>query len=102
MTAYMIIQATIEDRDSFAAYSKEVPPLVSQFGGKYIAMGQADLLEGTYNPASAVISEWPSKEAALKFWHSPEYAEKIKLREGTGTFNVTLVDGIATKNEDIK
>jgi uncharacterized protein (DUF1330 family) len=44
-----------------------------------------------------VISEWPDRAAALRFWQSPEYAEARKLREGTGSFQVVLVDaeGIA-------
>jgi uncharacterized protein (DUF1330 family) len=90
----MIIQATIDDREAFAAYSQQVPPLVARFGGKYIAMGHATLLEGSFSPASVVVSQWPDKDTALRFWHSPEYAEMIKLREGTGTFNVMLADGI--------
>ena len=44
-----------------------------------------------------MISEWPDRAAALRFWHPPEYAEARKLRAGTGTIQVVLVDadGIA-------
>jgi uncharacterized protein (DUF1330 family) len=31
-------------------------------------------------------------QAALDFWNSPEYREAVKLREGTGTFRVTLLE----------
>jgi uncharacterized protein (DUF1330 family) len=95
MNAYLVIQATITDPTAFAEYTKAVPPLVAQFGGKYIAMGPAELLEGDYEMKSMVISEWPNKQSALAFWHSDEYRAKIKYREGTGTFNVTLVEGLS-------
>jgi uncharacterized protein (DUF1330 family) len=41
-----------------------------------------------------VLAKFPSREAARAFWHSPEYAEAKKLREGKGTFYVTILDGL--------
>ncbi len=36
-------------------------------------------------------------DAARRYWLSPEYAALKRLREGTGTFRVILVDGLATE-----
>ena len=44
---------------------------------------------------SALVSEWPSREHALRFWNSSEYAAAKKLREGTGNFQVLLIDAPA-------
>ena len=53
----------------------------------------AQLLEGGFGDgASMVISEWPSKEAALAFWNSPEYAEAKKLREAIADCQVLLIE----------
>ena len=41
-----------------------------------------------------MLAKFPSREAARAFWHSPEYAEAKKLREGKGTFYVTILDGL--------
>ena len=41
-----------------------------------------------------VIQKWPDAQTAQKFWNSPEYAQVKRLREGTGTFRVMLVEGI--------
>ncbi len=95
MTAYLIIQAVVTDPKGFSEYTKVVPALVNKFGGTYIAMGPSELLEGEYAPKSMVISQWPDKQSALDFWHSAEYRDVIKYREGTGTFNITLVEGLA-------
>jgi uncharacterized protein (DUF1330 family) len=67
---------------------------VERFGGRYVLMGSAaEVLEGAWTDGGgAVISEWPDRAAALSFWHSPEYAAAKRLREGTGQFQVVLID----------
>ena len=95
MKAYMIVTAAIADRQAFiAGYGAAAGALVEKFGGKYVLRGPgAMLLEGGFGDgASMVISEWPSKEAALAFWNSPEYAEAKKLREGVAECQVLLIE----------
>jgi uncharacterized protein (DUF1330 family) len=92
---YMIVIADLSDRARFLAeYARVVPPLVESFGGRYLLHGGGgEFLEGGWcDRASALVSEWPSKDAALRFWNSPEYAEAKKLREGTGRFQVLLIE----------
>lgn len=96
MTAYMIVTATIADRDAFiAGYGQAAAALVEKFGGRYVLRAPgAELLEGQFGAgASIVISEWPSKEAAQAFWNSPEYAEAKKLRAGLAECQVLLIEG---------
>ena len=96
MPAYMIISAKISDRDAFInGYGKAAAALVAQFGGRYVLRAPGvELLEGEFgNGASVVISEWPDKQTARKFWNSPEYAELKKLRDGLAQCQVLLVEG---------
>ena len=67
---------------------------MEQFGGRYIMMAKgAQVLEGDMDPdASVVISEWPDKETALRFWNSAEYAEVKKLREGIAVARVVVIE----------
>jgi uncharacterized protein (DUF1330 family) len=95
MAAYMIVTADIRDRDAFReGYGKAAGALVQQFGGRYLLMGPgATLLEGDFGDgASMVISEWPDKDSALRFWNSPEYAEVKKLREGLADCQVLVIE----------
>lgn len=100
MKCYMIVFGVFTDFERFmSGYQQVVGPLVARFGGRYVLMGSdATVLEGRW-PAGggAVISEWPDRAAALRFWNAPDYAQARKLREGTGEFQVVLVDapGIA-------
>lgn len=95
MPAYMIVTAKIADRDAFiSGYGTAAAKLVAQFGGKYVLRGPgAMLLEGGFGDgASMVVSEWESKDAALAFWNSPEYAEVKALRDGIADVQVLLIE----------
>lgn len=95
MPAYMIIAASIVDRDRFVAgYGKAAAELVARFGGRYVLRAPGALrLEGAFGDgASVVISEWPDRESALAFWNSPEYAEAKALRDGLADVQVLLVE----------
>ena len=95
MPAYMIVTARIADRDAFiAGYGQAAAALVTRFGGRYVLRGTgAELLEGSWGDgASMVISEWPDKAAARRFWDSPEYAEARKLRDGIADCQVLLIE----------
>ncbi len=93
---YMIVLGAFTDFERFmAGYQQAVAPLIERFGGKYIVVGSDLLPLETDFPGGggAVISRWPDRAAALAFWNSPEYAKVKPLREGTGQFQVVLVDG---------
>ncbi|MEO0996840.1 MAG: DUF1330 domain-containing protein [Pseudomonadota bacterium] len=90
--ALMIIQATITDPGRFAEYAKRTPALVSEHGGRYIAMrSEVQVLEGAADDRKVVISAWPSLAAARAFWDSDAYAELKALRAGAADVQVTLV-----------
>ncbi|WP_430443731.1 DUF1330 domain-containing protein [Sphingorhabdus contaminans] len=95
MPTYMIVTAKIADRDAFiSGYGTAAAKLVEQFGGRYVLRGPgAELLEGNFGDgASMVISEWPDRETAKRFWNSAEYAKAKKLREGVADVQVLLID----------
>jgi uncharacterized protein (DUF1330 family) len=95
MPAYMIVVASIADRQRFiAGYGAAAAELVERFGGHYLLRGPgAELLEGGFGEgASVVISEWPDKESARRFWDSPEYAEAKALRADIAECQVLLIE----------
>lgn len=95
MAAYMIVYAKINDREKFiSGYAPVASKLVAKHGGKYLVRApQAQVLEGTLKSGmSVVISEWPSKQAILDFWNSPEYQAAKILREGVADCEVSIVE----------
>lgn len=96
MTAYLIVNAVIHDRDAFmrSGYPAASAELVTRFGGRYLMRTPgAELLEGQFGQgASIVMSEWPDVDAARRFWTSPEYREVKQLREGLAECQVLVVE----------
>ncbi len=68
---------------------------MERFGGHYLfrAPGATSLEGSLGNGYSVVISAWPDRAAAEAFWHSPQYREVAKLREGICDVEVQLVEG---------
>ena len=97
MAAYLVVEAVITDRKKFAAYAQRVPDAVTRAGGEYIVLGgEAETLEGDWGEERLVVHRWPDMDAARRFWHSDEYRDIKRLREGTGRFRVMLVQGCST------
>ena len=95
MSAYMIVQATVTNPEKFAEYAERTPAVVEKFGGRYLVLGRdVDTLEGDWEHQSVVISEWPSMEAARRFWQSPEYEELKQTRKSALDAVVLLVNGV--------
>ena len=93
MKALMIIRASLTNLEKFKAYSAMAPGVVQQFGGKYVCIRtESEQLEGEDDSRKIVISEWPSMDAARKFWHSHAYQEIKKLRKDAATINVYIVE----------
>jgi len=95
MPAYMIVYASIKDRDKFLqGYAPVASRLVEKFGGKYLVRAQgSEVLEGSLKPGmSVVISEWPDKQSILDFWNSTEYQAAKLLRAGVADCEVTIIE----------
>jgi len=95
MSAYILVCGKIYDFEKFKPYAEAAAKLVAQNGGVYLVRGgETQALEGEWDADNKlVISKWPDRQTALRFWNSPEYREVSALREGCGEFTVTLVDG---------
>jgi len=93
MGAFMFIQANITDPEQFMEYAKRAPALIQQHGGRYRCMrGAVEQLEGKPDNRKIVVSEWPSMEAAKKFWDSPAYQQLKEVREGAAEIDVFLCE----------
>lgn len=96
MAAYLIGNITITDPERFPAYRERVPAVIAQYGGQYLVRGGAvHPLEGELGIDRFVVLEFPSLEAARRFYDSPEYAPLLKLRTETTRSHVAFVEGYA-------
>jgi uncharacterized protein (DUF1330 family) len=91
---YLIAHATVTDPEKWAQYVATSKIALDKFGGRPIVRGgRHEIVEGN-GVARNVILEFPSYEHAIGYARSPEYAEAKVLREGAGTVDITIVEGV--------
>jgi uncharacterized protein (DUF1330 family) len=91
---YLVVQGVVSDRVGFRNYVAALPPLYEKYGGFYVAVGPVgQVLEGTPDFQSLVISQWPSCDAVRAFWFDPDYRKLVEARQAWGRFDVVLIEG---------
>ncbi len=91
---YVIAHAEVTDPEKWAEYVAKSKVALDKFGGKPIVRGgRCEIVEGSGRQRN-VILEFPSYEAAHGYATSPEYAEARKSREGAGTIDIVVVEGV--------
>lgn len=95
MKYYAIAEIDIVDQGWVADYVKNVTPMLERYGGRYLARtSKIDKLEGDRKPPQLVVLvEFPSKEAAERFYQSEEYRPYLQARKAGGKNEFILVAG---------
>lgn len=94
MAAYVMGEIEVTDPALYEEYRKQVLPVVTRYGGKFIVRGGAvETLEGGWAPKRFVALEFPSMEQARKWYRSEEYAPLIKLRQQASRGKLMIVEG---------
>lgn len=95
MAAYVLAEVQITNPEGYKEYTAVVPATIAQYGGKFLARGGAvQALEGEWPQVRRVIIEFPSKEAALAWYHSSEYAKPKAMRQANSQGRLLLLEGV--------
>jgi uncharacterized protein (DUF1330 family) len=93
MKAFVIAAETVKDEAMFSEYRKVVLPTIEAFGGKFIVRGGSlKVVEGEWPHPRLVILEFPSREAAERWYKSPEYQRIIGLRLSSTDTDLIIVE----------
>ena len=93
--AYVISETITTDTERMEAYKAMAPAIVASYGGRYLVRGGAiETLEGDWKPPRIVIIEFPSADAARRFYNSPEYQKARDVRAGGAIFRMVLTEGL--------
>lgn len=96
MKAYWIAHVDVEDADQYSQYTQCAPAAFARYGARFLARGgRSEALEGRDTPQRSVVIEFDSYEQALACYHSPEYQEARRHREGVARAEVIIVEGMA-------
>lgn len=82
MSAYVLFQnLEVRDPETFATYRERVGETVARHGGRYVVLGgSVTPLEGNWSLSSPVMIEFPSEDAARRWYTSAEYAPLKAMR----------------------
>lgn len=91
---YVIAEISITDAEGYKEYTTQVPATIEKYGGRFLVRGgRAEALEGEWPERRRVVLEFPSVEAARKWWDSPEYEQPKALRRAASEGRLLLIEG---------
>lgn len=92
--AYWIAHVTVSDPEQYKIYASAAPEAFRKFGATILARGgKFQQMEGEGRPRNVVI-EFPSLEAAIACYNSPEYQSARNNRLGVSEAELVLVEGV--------
>ena len=90
---YWIVRVDISDQEQYKKYVAANAEPLKKFGARFLVRaGKFENVEGGSRTRNAVI-EFPTYQAALDCWKSPEYQRAIKLRNNTCTIDLIVIEG---------
>ena len=92
--AYVIAEIEFTNPEGYKEYTAMVPATIAQYGGRFLVRGgKTQVLEGDWQDRRRVIIEFPSMDAARKWWDSPEYTKPKALRKANSNGRLLLIEG---------
>ncbi len=90
---YWIVRVDVADQEKYKAYVAANAEPLKKYGARFLVRaGRFEPVEGSSRSRNAVI-EFPTYQAALDCWKSPEYQRAIKLRQPVSTIDLIVIEG---------
>jgi uncharacterized protein (DUF1330 family) len=90
---YWIVRMDVRDPEKYKEYAAANAIPFKKYGARFLVRGgKFEKLEGG-NRARNVVIEFPTYQAALDCWHSPEYKAAIEIRKSISQGDIVIVEG---------
>ena len=95
MAAYWLSRCVIHDPVQYKKYTDLVPAIIAAHGGRVLARGgKYQIMEGPETFHRFVVIEFPTLQAGVNCFQSPEYrAAAAFRRDGGGIVENVIVEG---------
>ena len=94
MAAYVLAEIEITNPEGYKEYTKVVPATIEKYGGRFLVRGTpCHTLEGEWPERRRVLIEFPSPDAARKWWDSTEYEKPKAMRRAHSKGRLLLMEG---------
>ena len=90
---YWIARVDVNDAEAYKNYAAANGAAFAKFGGRFLVRG------GTYESVAGkprqrnVVIEFPSYDAAMQCWNSPEYQSAKALQKGGAEMDLIVIEG---------
>jgi uncharacterized protein (DUF1330 family) len=96
MSAYVIFDVEIRNRERFQHFMDGVKPALEAAGGRYLARGGVHkVYEGDWQPRRLVVFEFPTMTQFEAFYCSPVYQQLKAIRDECSSARLVAVEGVA-------
>ena len=90
---YWIARVDVADAEKYKLYIAANAKPLREFGAKFLVRaGRFENAEGASRSRNVVI-EFPSYQAALDCWRSPDYQQALNLRQPVSTADIVIIEG---------
>jgi uncharacterized protein (DUF1330 family) len=96
MSTYLINHLRIPGdvpNEASLSYLEQVEATVKPFGGKWLAQGQVQVVEGSW-PGSVVLMEFPDSTQLKNWYDSAAYQKILHLRVENAISDLIIIDGL--------
>jgi len=100
MSGYVVFHAEVTDPVAYEEFKRLAEIAIAKHGGRYLVRaGALEVLEGDWLPRM-VLLEFPSVEAGVAFYHSPEYTAAREIRLRCANAAVAAVAGVSDEGDE--
>lgn len=90
---YWIARVDVTDAEAYKRYVATNGSAFARYGARFLVRGGAFKAVEGGSRARNVVIEFPSYEAAIDCYRSPEYAAAMAHRRGAGEADILIIEG---------
>jgi len=90
---YWIGRLDVSDMEQYKLYVAANALPFQKYGARFLVRGGSFENPEGESRSRNVVLEFPSYQAALDCWHSPEYQAAIQLRESVSAIDLVIIEG---------
>lgn len=90
---YWVAHIDVTDAEIYKKYATENAIAFKKYGARFLVRaGKFEVTEGSVRQRNVVI-EFPSYQAALDCWNSPEYKKALAIRKPISSGDILIIEG---------
>lgn len=90
---YWVAHGDVHDAVAYELYRQANGAAFAKYGARFLVRGAPQTQVEGQSRARTVVIEFPSLQAALDCYHSPEYQAAKALREPVSTVDLVILEG---------